>query len=170
MGRCEKLSTFCRTSRNTVVCAIAALLFFTAWWLLIDLEAAYTDLMHLKPIYYSPVALGTLSFVIVNILAYNRSPPTPRSEASTAEKGAEKDKGKKGEICNQNLRALAICFGLILAFTSLAAAVYILIQDFVHVTECMWPGVSILLAAIILFISNLFFKFGVKNKKPDAAK
>lgn len=129
-----------RETKNAICIGVASVLVFTAWWLMIDLNMIYPDLIYMLPIYNIPIILATSSFLILNMVRIFK------------------------KQCGSIPSKIFLLFGVIMALTSIASAFYIMINDHVLVDrKCSWPGLVALMGTLFIFIANLLLKFGIKK-------
>lgn len=147
MSLCESISL---KAKNCISAACSSVFFFAGWWIMIDLDAVYPDLMNLKAVYHLPIIFATLSFVIVNIVPYGSSldPFTFDSK-----------------VCNPGMWVIYLFLGLMLSFCSLIGSGYVLVNDFLlKPRKCVWPGYAVFLQTFLVFIANMLMRFGMRQE------
>lgn len=149
-----ELSTFFNnTSRSTLnyYCSmIGGVLFFTGWWILIDVSASYPTVVHLNKVYYLPGLFATASLLVVNMF--------PIDVMHDSYYYSERP------CCGPLQIKICLFLGLTIAFGSLIGACFILINDFILGPEKhAWPGVGIFLQNLCIFSSNMVIKFGTRS-------
>lgn len=147
-GFVERFANVPRMKINCAVVMIGGILFFSGWWIMIDLNVVYPELISNKKVYYVPGVFATVAMLIVNMVPLNILRNT--------------------YMTNDRWRMLMATFllflGLVMAFGSLIGASYILIHDYlVNSSEHLWPGFAIFLQNFFIFASNLIIKFGTRN-------
>lgn len=147
MSMCENISL---KVKNCIYAAFSGIFFFGGWWIMIDLDAVYPDLMYLKAVYHLPIIIETLSFIIVNIVPYGSSLDPFAFES---------------KVCNPGMWVIYLFLGLMLSFCSLIGASYVLVNDFLlKLRRCLWPGYAVFLQTFFVFIANMLMKFGIKQE------
>ncbi|KAK4884737.1 hypothetical protein RN001_001008 [Aquatica leii] len=132
--------------KNYFVCLLCGVLFFTGWWMMIDVLAVNSQVISATKIYHIPGLASTASFLIVNAISTRYIEIYYCVYAPT---------------CKNIALARSIMYiGLVLGFGSLFAATYILIHDFLlSAVESYTPGVFIFLQNFLIFSSNMILKF-----------
>lgn len=129
--------------RNIIASIIAGLLFFSGWWIIIDVGARYKAEEFHGALYILGM-FGTLSFVIVNSI----------SNSQLRDEGYDTVNPRAAKAC--------LLIGFILGFSALTGSVWILISEYGSGKENMpvYPGVALLIQNILIFLGSLTFKFG----------
>eukprot|EP00695_Tsukubamonas_globosa_P002671 TRINITY_DN385_c0_g1_i2.p1 TRINITY_DN385_c0_g1~~TRINITY_DN385_c0_g1_i2.p1 ORF type:complete len:142 (-),score=1.59 TRINITY_DN385_c0_g1_i2:103-528(-) len=132
---------------------VAGALFALGWWIFID-GAVWNQFIgqnqKMEGQFYVPGILGTISFIMTNML----NPSDLRGDSFADESTVTKAK-------------VWFFTSLLIGMGSLMGGVWILVAFFApDKTEYAWPGVSILLQSIFLFVSSLVFWVGRGKKDP----
>ncbi|KAK5648411.1 hypothetical protein RI129_003303 [Pyrocoelia pectoralis] len=137
-------------NQNACASLISGLLFFTGWWLMIDTHVNYADIITKNGMYYLPGIASTMAFFIINMV-----PLRMIEEPYGYEDNAR---------CSILIATIILFVGLVIAFSAVIGSMYILINDFLVVSEdSIWPGFAIFLQCIFIFCANLVMKFGTKS-------
>lgn len=148
-GFVERFSNVPRIKLNCAIVIIGGTLFFSGWWIMIDLNAVNPDLLNEKRVYHVPGVFATLSMLIVNIVPLN----ILRNAYMTDDKW------------RVLVATLILFIGLVMTFGSLIGAAYILVHDYILDTDKnIWPGIAIFLQNFFIFGSNLLIKFGTRSE------
>lgn len=148
-GIIERFANIPRIKINCIVVIVGGTLFFSGWWIMIDLMAVYPDVLHKKKVYCVPGVFATLAMLIVNIVPLN----IIRNNYMTDDK------------CRVLLATFILFLGLLMAFGSLIGASYILIHDYLlEENDILWPGFALFLQNFFVFIANFIIKFGTKSE------
>jgi len=135
--------------RNNIAAGIAGILFFTGWWIIIDVTASGLNRHEFNPAYHLCGLCGTIALFIVNSV----------SKAQLRGDGLEID----GYLYICPIASLLWLFlGFLMAFACCIASFWILIGGYLNHDSIhnKWPGVAILLQNLLIFASSLVFKFG----------
>ncbi|XP_053676336.1 transmembrane protein 50B [Anopheles nili] len=135
--------------RTIVATIIASLLFFTGWWVIIDTASVYEHSFNFS--YYICGILATISFFMVNAIS------NEMLHSSNAWTG--------GVLGASGIKVFLFA-GFVLGFTSIIAAIWIMIAEFA-VNESRtdkYPGYALLIHNIFIFFSTLIYKFGPQNE------
>jgi len=140
-----------RDKRNAIAAILSGILFFSGWWIIIDVAATYPDdassssptgFLHA---YYTCGVLSTVSMFMINAVSNTQV----RGEAMT-----------EGVLGTRGAR-LWLLLGFVVGFGSLIASVWILFGDFVvSGASSQWRGAALFLQNFLIFISSLVYKFG----------
>jgi hypothetical protein len=126
--------------RNSLASVIAGTLFFTGWWIIIDVAAAgYSSNDFAKP-YYICGALGTVALVMINMISNGQLRGDSYTEGCLGPTGSR----------------LWLFVGFVIGFASLIASGWILFGD--HADK--WPGTAVFLQNLFIFVAGLIYKFG----------
>ncbi|KAJ8686697.1 hypothetical protein QAD02_022491 [Eretmocerus hayati] len=129
--------------RNALASMLAGILFFTGWWLVIDVSAIYKDVM--QPHYHVWGIIGTISLLMVN------------SVTNAQIRGEAYDGGFLGA---QGARGW-LFIGFVMGFAAVIASSWILFVDFLaDGKKSSWPGVGLFLQNAFIFFGSLTYKFG----------
>jgi len=131
--------------RNGLASIIAATLFFTGWWLIIDVAAANYGSDDFEKGYYVCGVLGTLALIMINMISNGQLRGDAFTEGCIGPRGAR----------------MWLFIGFVIGFGSLIASGWILFAGYVipkH--ENKWPGTAVFLQNLFIFISALVYKFG----------
>ncbi|XP_035905907.1 transmembrane protein 50A [Anopheles stephensi] len=146
MERIRQSYWFETLPRRTILATlVASLLFFSGWWIIIDTASTYPESFNFS--YYICGILATISFIIVNAISNDL---LHSSGAYT------------NGILNAGTAKLFLFAGFVLGFTSIIAAIWIMIAEFA-VNESRtdkYPGYALLIQNIFIFLSTLIYKFG----------
>ncbi|XP_037934082.1 transmembrane protein 50B [Teleopsis dalmanni] len=132
-------------SRNKKVSLIAGILFFSAWWILIDAMSA--DGQHQITTGHVFIGVfGTISFFMVNTVKNSHI-----TEENTSESGAR-------------IAKIWLLIGFVIGFASIIAAVWVMIDDFINTKKDNWLGVALLLQNVLLLFGSLVYKYGREER------
>lgn len=151
----EKMVMQCKglnlCQKNCMVAAASGILFFSAWWMMIDLHATSEVVVGRGRIYYLPLVGGTLGLILISII------PT----------GLIKEDSYYEGKCMGRLAASILLFtGLVIVFGSFIGSLYILIHDFILEKKAEeWGGWSIFIQNACVLISSMFLKFLIKREE-----
>lgn len=135
--------------RNTVCAVLSGTLFFVGWWLMIDVNVNYNDVINKMKVYYIPGLMSSLAFVIINLIPDNLI----------------KESYDYNDKCHPFYGLILLFFGFIIAFGSLVGACYIIIADFlIKPHNAQWPGYGIFLQNALIFVANMVAKFCIKHE------
>ncbi|XP_014674486.1 PREDICTED: transmembrane protein 50B-like [Priapulus caudatus] len=143
--QCEWLNLDDR--RNAIASIFSGFLFFTGWWIIIDVAARYpsgNDFMHA---YHVCGVVGTLAFFMINAVSNSAVRGDSYTPGCLGQRGAR----------------VWLLIGFLLGFGAIIASAWILFASYViyptpNVDQ--WPGVAVFLQNALIFISALLFKFG----------
>jgi len=131
--------------RNAVASVIAGVLFFSGWWIIIDIAARYPSMEDFHHAYYVCGVMGTLALFMINAVSNGQVRGDTYTTGCMGQRGA---------------RAW-LFFGFLLGFGALIAANWILFQVYVIPgAPKQWPGVALFLQNAFIFFGGLVFKFG----------
>ncbi|XP_076325670.1 transmembrane protein 50A-like [Tachypleus tridentatus] len=131
--------------RNAVASIGAGTMFFTGWWIILDVAAGYPRMEDFHHAYHVCGVLGTISLFMINAVSNGQV----RGDSYTT-----------GCMGQTGARAW-LFLGFVLGFGSLIAASWILFGAYViPMKEPQWPGVAVFLQNAFIFIGSLIFKFG----------
>jgi len=130
--------------RNTIASMLAGVLFFTGWWFLIDALTIHSDSIDATHIILG--ILGTISLFMVN---------------SVTQAQLSGDNFNGGFLEARGAR-IWIFIGFVLGFAAIIAAIWVMVASFSidDSKKSHWPGVSLLLQNVFIFVSSLVYKFG----------
>lgn len=135
---------------NSLLSCISGTLFFTGWWLMIDVNSNYNDVIYNSKIYYLPGIAATISLIIINYI------PNDLTNGSYFYSDVIS--------CHPFYAVILLFLGFTIGFGSLIGATYILINDFLLKPEIyQWPGIGIFLQNVLIFASGMIMKFSVKH-------
>lgn len=128
--------------RNVLASMVAGLLFFSGWWIIIDVAARYSS-NDFNGAFYLLGISGTVSFIIVNSI----------SNSQLREDGYDTANPRAAKGC--------LLLGFIFGFTALLGSVWILISEYGsgNYTKA-YPGIALLIQNLLIFFGSLTFKFG----------
>lgn len=129
-------------SRNIRVSMITGTMFFTGWWIAIDVWSVYGKDLSGEKTYFIPGFVNTISFIVI------RKIPTERLFDSTNYEG--------GVLGCRLLMFLA----LIIGFGSLISSIYILVEVIYYAVIHVYVGFAILIQNSLILSSSLLWKFG----------
>lgn len=131
--------------RNLCVSIVSAFVFSLAWWIAIDAASSYSK-VELPGAYHAPGALGTVAFILVNII--------PNS-------ALQDDYGDR--LVGRRASFVCLFFAFLMAFSCVIAASWILFGAYVATqSSTIWPGAAILVQNVLLCASSFIFRFGRK--------
>ncbi|KAF2896137.1 hypothetical protein ILUMI_10050 [Ignelater luminosus] len=131
---------------------IGGILFFTGWWLMIDVHATYATVISTNKVYYLPGMFATAAFIVVNII--------PMGVIQESYYYSDR------KCCGPLMAKASLFIGLLIAFGSLIASSYILVNDFLLQSDVyLWPGFGIFLQNLLIFSANMLLKFGTKSSE-----
>ncbi|KAJ6641708.1 Transmembrane protein [Pseudolycoriella hygida] len=129
--------------RNTIASMLAGVLFFTGWWFLIDALTMNSQAIDATHIILG--ILGTISLFMVN---------------SVTQAQLSGDSYNGGFLEARGAR-IWIFIGFVLGFAAIIAAIWVMVASFsTDSQKSNWPGVSLLLQNVFIFVSSLVYKFG----------
>ncbi|XP_031631362.1 transmembrane protein 50A [Contarinia nasturtii] len=129
--------------RNTFASILAGVLFFTGWWFLIDAISVHPE--QTRVIHILLGIMGTISLVMVN---------------SVTQAQISGDVTFNGGCLEARGARIWIFVGFLLGFAAIIAAVWAMIADFSNEKVSSWPGISVLLQNVFIFLGSIIFKFG----------
>uniref|UniRef100_A0A182PUU3 Transmembrane protein 50A n=1 Tax=Anopheles epiroticus TaxID=199890 RepID=A0A182PUU3_9DIPT len=138
-------------SRRTILATVvAALLFFSGWWIIIDTASVYETSFNFS--YYICGILATISFIMVNAVSNEMLHGTGALYT--------------GGIIGGGGIKVFLFIGFVLGFTSIIAAVWIMIAEFaVNETRTdKYPGYALLMHNVFIFLATLIYKFGAQTE------
>jgi len=127
-------------AKNKISSIVAGFLFFTAWWVLIDLLAV-TPKNQINTGQAFIGVFGTLSFIMVNSVRKSHINDNP-------------------SVNRGRIAMLWLLVGFILGFASVIASAWVMIDDTTKKRENIWPGIAILIQNVLILIATLVYKFG----------
>ncbi|XP_055382723.1 transmembrane protein 50B [Condylostylus longicornis] len=127
-------------AKNKISSIVAGLLFFTGWWLLIDVLAS-TPKSEINTGQAFIGVFGTLSFIMVNSVRKSHI-------------------NQNSSVSRGRMAMLWLLVGFILGFASVIASVWVMIDDTTRKHGKVWPGVAILLQNVLILVATLIYKFG----------
>ncbi|KRZ02561.1 Transmembrane protein 50A [Trichinella zimbabwensis] len=133
--------------RNSLVAIFAGILFFSGWWIIIDVAAAYPSntadgFFHA---YYTCGVFSTISMFMLSSVSNSQVIGETISDGILGTRGAR----------------LWLLLGFVIGFGSLIASIWILFSDFVvKDADHQWRGVGLFLQNLCIFASSLLYKFG----------
>lgn len=128
--------------RNVFASILAGILFFSGWWIIIDVAARYPAEDFHGAFYLLGIS-GTVSFIIVNSI----------SNSQLREDGYDTVNPRAAKGC--------LLLGFIFGFTALLGSVWILIGEYGSGKyKNPYPGVALLIQNLLIFFGSLTFKFG----------
>ncbi|ORX82380.1 hypothetical protein BCR32DRAFT_292692 [Anaeromyces robustus] len=134
------------SKKSTFWCYASGMLFGAAWWLFIDTyiwdknKNQFNGDMNSIISFISGI-LGTVGFLFVNII--------PRSSMTSDEYGKELSA----------FRRFAMLIAFSVTFSSLISAFWIFFAKYSCEKYTLWAGFTIVIQAILLFISTYIFRF-----------
>jgi len=126
--------------RNSIAAAIAGALFFTGWWIIIDVAAQGPSSEQFQGSYYVCGVFGTISLFMINSVSNGQLRGDSFTDGCAGPRSAR----------------LWLFTGLVIGFASLIAAGWILFAG--HSNS--WYGVAVFLQNLFIFGSSLVYKFG----------
>uniref|UniRef100_A0A182N7T3 Transmembrane protein 50A n=1 Tax=Anopheles dirus TaxID=7168 RepID=A0A182N7T3_9DIPT len=135
--------------RTILATLIASLLFFSGWWIIIDTASVYPSSFNFS--YYICGILATISFIMVN---------------SVSNELLRNGPAYTGGVLDARGIKVFLFAGFVLGFTSIIAAIWIMIAEFA-VNESRtdkYPGYALLMHNIFIFLSMLIYKFGPETE------
>uniref|UniRef100_A0A0N5ASZ4 Transmembrane protein 50A n=1 Tax=Syphacia muris TaxID=451379 RepID=A0A0N5ASZ4_9BILA len=131
--------------RNAIASCVASVLFFSAWWLMIDVAAVYSA-KDWTNVYIIVTVFATIAMFMINAVSNSQVRGEAMEECVLGTKGSR----------------LWLMSGFVLSFASLVAAIWIMLADYVLVTgdHSNWPGVVLCFHIFLIFIASLIYKFG----------
>lgn len=133
--------------RNAIASIVAGVLFFTGWWFIIDVQAAYPQNEEFNKAYHVCGVFGTLSLFMINSVSNAQIRGDAYSGGCFGSRGAR----------------FWLFGGFVMGFGAVIASCWILFADYVAYGEgkqSTWPGVGLFLQNAFIFIGSLVFKFG----------
>ncbi|CAG0886577.1 unnamed protein product [Darwinula stevensoni] len=131
--------------RNTIASIVSSALFFSGWWIIIDVAARYPSTQDFNHAYHVCGVMGTLSLIMINAVSNGQV----RGDAYTT--GCMGQRGAR----------VWLFAGFVLGFGSIIAASWILFGAYVvPKRENQWPGVGLFLQNAFIFFGSLVYKFG----------
>jgi len=132
--------------RNTYSSLLAGVLFFSAWWLIIDTAVVYSTDEKWTNIYFLLTAASTVSMFMVNSVSNSAVTGSAMDEGVLGVKGAR----------------LWLMLGFIGSFACIVAGIWIMFGNYVvrNGDHSSWPGIALFIHSSLIFISSLVYKFG----------
>ncbi|KDR23699.1 transmembrane protein 50A [Zootermopsis nevadensis] len=133
--------------RNAIASIVAGVLFFTGWWLIIDVQAAYPQAEQFNKAYHVCGVFGTISLFMINSVSNAQIRGDAYSGGCFGSRGAR----------------FWLFGGFVMGFGAVIASCWILFDDYVAYGEgkySAWPGVGLFLQNAFIFVGSLVFKFG----------
>jgi len=126
--------------RNSLASVVAGTLFFTGWWIIIDVAAANHPSSEFDKAYYVCGVLGTLALLMINMISNGQL----RGDSYT------------DGCAGPGFARTWLFIGFVLGFGSLIGSGWIFFADHKNV----WPGIQLFIHNLFIFISGLVYKFG----------
>jgi len=131
--------------RNAVASIVSGTLFFTGWWIIIDVAAHYPTSDEFNHAYHVCGVMGTLSLFMINAVSNGQVRGESYTTGFMGQRGAR----------------VWLFVGFVLGFGSIIAAVWILFGSYVIANRnVIYPGIGLFLQNILIFAGSLIFKFG----------
>ncbi|CAG0882277.1 unnamed protein product [Cyprideis torosa] len=131
--------------RNTYASVAAGFLFFTGWWIIIDVAAYYPNQEEFNHSFHVCGVMGTLSLFMINAISNGQVRGDTFTEGCLGTRGAQ----------------VWLLLGFAMGFGSLIASIWILFGDFVVPGKVpIWPGVALFFQNACIFMGSIIFKFG----------
>ncbi|CAG0921671.1 unnamed protein product [Notodromas monacha] len=138
--------------QNCVIVVICGILFFSAWWLVIDTIAVYpkeTDFDHRLHIV---TFLSSLSMLMVNLVSNDDV-----HEATSVH-----------SRLTRNALRLFLLASLVLGFGAMSATTFFVVQYYIlEARKPSWPGVAFGLENVFILASSLMYRFGRREDPWD---
>jgi len=131
--------------RNTYSSIIAGVLFFSAWWLMIDTAVSSGGDAKWTNFYFLLTAASTISMFMVNSVSNSAVTGSAMDEGVLGVKGAR----------------LWLMVGFVGSFACIVAGIWIMFGNYVvGEPDRTWPGIALFIHSFLIFISSLVYKFG----------
>ncbi|XP_015782119.1 transmembrane protein 50A [Tetranychus urticae] len=130
--------------RNAIASIAAGFLFFTGWWIIIDVNACFSS-EDFNSAYHVCGIFATISLFMINAVSNSQI------------RGESYGTGFLG----QRAARVWLFIGFVLGFSSIIAATWILFAVYVIPDKkVLHPGVGLFLQNVLIFSGSLVFKFG----------
>ncbi|XP_074037227.1 transmembrane protein 50A [Leptinotarsa decemlineata] len=130
---------------NAIISAVAGFLFFGGWWIIVDVNVQYRNVLENAKVYHVPGILATFALIGVNFIPSD----------------ALYDKYATPGVCNSLMARLFLMAFLMASFGCFIAASYVLINDFLmDQSQYQWTGWGIFLQNLFILIACLLMRFG----------
>jgi len=134
--------------RNSIAAAVAGALFFSGWWIIIDVAAQGPSSNEFQGSYYVCGVFGTISLFMINSVSNGQLRGDSFTEGCAGPRSAR----------------LWLFTGLVIGFASLIAAGWILFAGYAVFDPSRHAGslygVAVFLQNLFIFGSSLVYKFG----------
>jgi len=131
--------------RNAVAAVTAGVLFFSGWWIIIDIASCYPSESEFPHAFYTCGVISTLSMFMINAVSNSQVRGDSMNEGLLGSKGAR----------------VWLLFGFLIGFGSLIAACWIMFGVYVVPNKSIkWPGVALFLQNFFIFFGSIIYKFG----------
>lgn len=131
--------------RNAIASIVAGTLFFTGWWIILDVAACYPEKKQFDHAYHVCGVIGTLSLFMINAVSNGQVRGDAYTTGCLGQRGAR----------------VWLFIGFVFGFGSLIASCWILFGAYVIPNkDPQWPGVAVFLQNAFIFLGALVFKFG----------
>ncbi|RWS27080.1 transmembrane protein 50A-like protein [Leptotrombidium deliense] len=129
--------------RNAVASIISGTLFFTGWWVIIDVAAHYPSSDEFDHAYHVCGVFATISLI------------------NAVSNGQVRGESYTNGFFGQRAARIWLFIGFVLGFGSIIAAIWILFAAYViPERKLIYPGIGLFLQNILIFAGSLIFKFG----------
>ncbi|XP_015781391.1 transmembrane protein 50A [Tetranychus urticae] len=130
--------------RNAVASIIAGVLFFTGWWIIIDVNSLFGS-EDFSLGYHVCGIFATVSLFMINAVS----------------NGQVRGESYNTGFLGQKAARTWLFVGFVLGFSSIIAATWILFAAYVIPNkQVIYPGIGLFLQNILIFAGSLVFKFG----------
>ncbi|XP_053203128.1 transmembrane protein 50A-like [Panonychus citri] len=130
--------------RNAVSSIVAGVLFFTGWWIIIDINSYFSS-EDFNNAYHLCGIFATISLFMINAVSNGQV------------RGETYNTGFLG----QRAARVWLFIGFVLGFTPIIAATWILFAAYVIPNKrVIYPGIGLFLQNVLIFAGSLIFKFG----------
>ncbi|KAI1303146.1 Transmembrane protein 50A [Halotydeus destructor] len=131
--------------RNAVASIISGSLFFTGWWIIVDVAAHYPENDVFNHAYHVCGVFGTVSLFMINAVSNGQVRGESYTNGFLGQRGAR----------------IWLFVGFVLGFASMIASVWILFGDFIIQGKALlYPGLALFFQNLCIFMGSLLFKFG----------
>lgn len=130
---------------NIFIAVSTGILFFTGWWIFVDIAATNVDFLRDNKSLFVPGICGTISMIIVNLIPFEKLTFSPLYENTG--------------LCPPIVRFAILFLALSVSFGMFIWSLYIAIETCFLDNEKIWPGIGILLQNLLILLSNLILKF-----------